>query len=314
MKYLRTVFIFFLLLIAFLSYALAEDKPVQEIAVIGEFFGQPVPAQNYFFIKSLLSSFADRLWINPQDPEELEDYTWDYLLLSYEAFQNNIVATAAEINAEIKDILKGSHVSFNRDKDKDAYARWVKEKTGQSPAVFENQARFIVEVNKLRQRIIDGFPLRVSEEEIRQQFEDKENAISLEVAGFLKREDAQGFYEKVRETPGFWEEEKTKRPDSFKRYELVALSLLSNELSLERQTLYKMLVLGNNEIYPPLGITRGYGVFKILNKKLASQLDYDKLKDKYIVELKDKKKNQGFQEWFTMVKQKARIKIYRKGG
>ncbi len=314
MKYFRIVFIVSLATLVFFNWARGQEKPVQEVQVIGEFFGQPVPAQNYFFVKSVLSAFANRLGLAPQSEEELDGYTWDYLLLSYEAFRNNINATAEEISAEIKNLLRQDNARFDWIKDKVAFARWVKEKTNQTPAVFENQVRFIVETDKLRRQVIDGFSVQASDEEAYRQFQDEHNRLSLEVAGFLEKEDAQKFYEKVSENPKVWEEEKSKQPDSFKHYELVALSSLINELRIDRDVLYKMLELKNQETYIPLPITRGYGVFKILNKNLASQSEYDKLKYSYVEQLKEKKRNQGFQEWFGMVKQKAKIKIYRRGG
>ena len=314
MKYLKTVCIVTLATLALLNWGWGEEQPVQEVEVIGEFFGQPVPAQNYFFVKSVLLSFANRWGLAPQNEGDLEDYVWDYLLLSYEAFRNNIVATPEEVAAEIKNILKENNAHFDWNKDKDAYAKWVKQKTNQTPAVFENQVRFIVEVQKLRQQIINNLSVGASDEEALRQFQDEHNCLSVEVAGFLKEEDARGFYEKVSTSPGFWEEEKGKHPDSFKHYELVALNLLLNELGLDRDALYKMLELGNQEIHQPLTIARGYGVFKILNKKLAQEAEYAKLKYSYLEQVKEKKRNQGFQDWLGMVKQKAKIKIYRRGG
>jgi hypothetical protein len=291
-----------------------QEKPVQELEVIGEFFGQPVPAQNYFFVKSVLLAFGDRWGLLPQSEEELEDYVWDYLLLSYEAFRNNISASPEEISAEIKNILNKDNLRFNWNKDKDAYARWVKEKTNQTTVVFENQVRFMVEIGKLRQQVIENFSVQVSEEEAHRAFQDGHNAISVDVVGFLKQEDAQAFYDKARENPGPWEEQKSKQPGSFKHYELTALTVLMAELGIDRDTLYKMLQLEDGQIYQPLPIVRGFGVFKILNKKLAPEAEYGKLKYSYFEQIREKKINQGFQEWLGIAKQKAKIKIYKKGG
>jgi hypothetical protein len=141
LKFLKTVFIISQAALLLLNWAWAEEQPVREIQVIGEFFGQPVPAQNYFFIKSVLLAFGNRWGLSPQSEEELDGYVWDYLLLSYEAFRNNIVASSEEINAEIKRILKENNAGFDWNKDKNAFARWVKEKTDQTTAVFENQWR-----------------------------------------------------------------------------------------------------------------------------------------------------------------------------
>jgi hypothetical protein len=314
LKYLKTVFIVSLVTLAFFNWARGEEKPVQEVQVIGEFFGQPVPAQNYFFVKSVLLAFANRLGLAPQSEEELEGYAWDYLLLSYEAFQNNIAATPEEISAEIKNILKEDNVRFDWNKDKDAFARWVKEKTNQTLVVFENQVRFIVEINKLRQQIINSLTVGVSEEEAHRAFQDEHNSISVDVIGFLKQEEARAFYDKARENPTLWEEQKTKQPGSFKHYEFATLTMLMAELEIDRDTLYKMLQLTDGQIYQALPIVRGFGVLKILNKKLAEEVEYAKLKYSYVEQIKEKKKNEGFQEWFGMVKQKAKIKIYKRGG
>ena len=131
MKRLITVFIISLVVLTWSNPAGAEGEPVKEIQVIGEFFGHPVPAQNYFFIKSVLLTFGNVWGVNPQNDEELDSYIWDYLLLSYEAFQNNIVASPEEINAEIKRILKDNNAGFDWNKDKEAFTRWVEEKIKQ---------------------------------------------------------------------------------------------------------------------------------------------------------------------------------------
>ena len=314
MKYLKTVLIFFLAAFACLNQAQAEEKPVKEIEVIGEFFGQPVPAQNYVFVKSVLLAFAQRWGLSPGSEEQLDAYVWDYLLLSYEAFQNNIVANPEEINAEIESILKKNNAHFDWKKDKGAYGKWVKEKTNQAPEVFENQVRFMLEIDKLRQQVTDTVLVRASDEEAYRQFRDEHNLLSIEIAGFLKEEDSLGFYEKVKQSSKAWEEEKKKYPDSFKRYELTALNLLMSELGVDRDTFYKMLELENGNIYQPLAISQGFGVFKILNKKLAQEAEYGKLKYEYFEKIKEQKRNQGFLDWFGQVKQKAKIKIYRRGG
>ena len=78
----------------------------------GEFFNTPVPMANYYFAKRAVATFSAPWRGTPQTLAELEDMTWQELLLSYEAFRRNIEVAQQEVDDEIDKTLQADKVTF----------------------------------------------------------------------------------------------------------------------------------------------------------------------------------------------------------
>ncbi|MDD5466035.1 MAG: peptidylprolyl isomerase [Candidatus Omnitrophica bacterium] len=275
----------------------------------GEFFGAPVPAGNYYFVKGVIAVFGNRFGIQPQTAQELEDCVWDNLLLSYEAFRRNITVDQTEVENEIAKIIKEEKVEFDRKKEKDVYAQWVKKRVNEPVELFENQIRHLIQLEKLRKEVMDGINPQVSEEEAYQEFLNEYNTLGIELVQFDQLKDARDFYQKAEKNPQFWGKEKDKRPKDFKRPGFVALEFLMEMWKLPKDAVYKMVQMEIGSIYPPAPIYKGYGVFKVLEKRPAEEAKYPQLKQSYFEQIKMKKKYEGFNDWFKALKQSANIKM-----
>jgi len=294
--------------------AFAQEAQQKENPVIGQIFGSPVPAGNYYFVRSALAVFGNKWGPQPKTQDEAEDAIWEQLVLSFESFRRNIVVKIEERDQEISRMLEAQKVAFDWKKDRPAYAKWVKEKTGEEAELFENQISHLLQLQKLRNAVMEEMNPSVSDEEAHQAFRNEQNSIELELIQFDDQAAAQDFYNKVSRTPKAWDDEKAKTPDKFKRPGFVTLIFLMDFWKITSDDLYKMMKLASGSIYPPSAIYKGYGVFKVLNKKEADEAGYEKMKYSYHDKVAAMKKYDALGEWIKKLKQDANIQIYRKGG
>ncbi len=258
---------------------LAEESKDKETA--GELLGTPVPIGNYYFVKSALMIFGNKWGPQPTTPVELEDCVWEELMLSYEAFRRGIQVKREEVDQEITNTLQVEKLSFDWEKDKEAYAKWLKEKTNEPIELFENQIRHLIQLRYLRQQVMDSIQVTVTEEETYQEFLNEHNTLGIELIQFDDEKEAQGFYERAKNDPGFWDGEKQKSPERFKHPGFVALEFLMDMWKLPKTAVYEMMKMEVGEVYPPTPIYKGDGVFKVLEKRPADESRYRQLKYSY---------------------------------
>ena len=290
-----------------------EQAGVNE-TYVGEIFGVKVPLSNYNFVKTTVQLFGNRGEESPKSAEEIEETTWEQLLLSLVAFSKNITVSDQEVDEELGNILRAENVAFDYKKDRAAYENWLQEKIHEPPTVFENQIRHLLQLNKLRDTVKESINPEVTEEEARQEFNLGQSMLSLELAKFQEEKEADEFYKKVKGRPRLWEKEKRKNPQAFKQPGFVTLLYLNKLWQIPRDALEKMLQKEAGEIYPPRSIYKGWGVFKILAKKIVEQEHFEESKEGYYEKLRQRKKNEGLNEWIKELKVQANIKIYQKGG
>jgi hypothetical protein len=290
------------------SYAAIE---AEQEKYIGEFsgFGMKIAANNYYFIKRTIAVFGTKWGASPTTETELEDRVWEQLLLSYEAFRRNITVTESELDEEIGKMLKSEKAAFDWKSDKQAYEKWVKEKTSEPVELFENQLRHLIQLENLRKQVLSSFSPAVTEKEAYQEFLNEYNTLELELVQFDEAKDAQGFYKKMQ-NPSLWEKEKKKNPKFAKYPGFVSLEFLINMWKIPKDDLYKMLSLDVNAIYPPIPIYRGYGVMRILKKRVAVEADFPPLRDSYFKQVEMIKKYDLLNEWLGKLKETAKIKVY----
>lgn len=303
-----------ILLVFFLKTGFAQDtnqqEQVQEPKFVGQFFDIQVPEDNYFFIKSVLVVFGNRWGKQPTTPQELEGATWDQLVLSYEAFRRGINVNPDEIDVEIDKILQAEKVTFDRKDDFQAYEQWIKDKTNEPKGLFENQIRHLVQLEKLRQQVMDSITPAVNEQEAYREFVNEYNTLSVELREFRELKEAENFYKKAKANLKFWNEEKTKNPKDFRRPGLVSTEFLMDLWKFPKSAIDRMMKMKPGAMYPPAPIYKGYGVFKILEKRPANPDEFPKLRKSYYEQIRMKKKFSGLSEWFQNLKKQANIKIY----
>jgi hypothetical protein len=183
------------------------SKPItvennQQPELAGQFFDTPVPISNYYFAKKVVATFSAPWRGNPTTLEELEDLTWQELVLSYEVFRRNITVSEEEVFEEVDKTLKADKVEFDRKEDIEAYSAWAKDKLNGSTESFENQMEHLLQLRKLREEVIDSITPEVTEEEAKQKFLDEYNSLSVELVEVEELEEAESFYKKAIKPAG----------------------------------------------------------------------------------------------------------------
>lgn len=289
----------------------AKEEPIkEETKNVGRFFDAEVSLENYIFVKGGLIVFGNRFGAQPQNEEELAQCIWDQLLLSYEAYRRGIVVNQDEIEKEVQKILQAEKAAFDFKKDKTSYEQWAKQKVNAAPVFFENLLYHNLQIQKLRQQILDVITPVVSEKEAKQEFLNERNSVSVELVEFEERKEAEKFYAQARKDAKFWDKEKKGKAKEFRRPGFVALEFLIDIWMFPKDAVYKMMKQKAGSVYQPIPIYNGFGVCKVLETRPADEDEFTRLRDSYYSQVRQKKKNDGFGEWFKNLKKQANIIIY----
>jgi hypothetical protein len=311
MKKMAYIFLFSIICSLFSGFCFAQEDVVKipEAKVAGEFFGVPVSIDNYRFVRAAAMIFGPKWGTEPKTPQELENRTWEDLLLSYEAYRRHIKVDDQEALQEITQLLKAEKVAFDEMKDKEAYAAWVKERVKEPVEVFENQIKHLLQLQKLRQQIIDSLEPSVSEDEAFQEYLNEYNTLALEFVQFDDLKSAEDFYRKMK-NPKLWEKENKKNPKFSVRPGFVSLEFLMDIWKISKDDVYAMMGLPVGSVYRPAPIYKGYAVFHTLEKKAAEKEKFAASKQSYLDQVKRKKQYEGFGDWLKSFKKDAQIKIF----
>jgi len=277
---------------------------------VGGFFDTQVPEQNYLFIKGVIAVFGNKFGKQPKSAQETEEVVWDQLLMSFEAFRRGITVSQEEVDDEVNKILQSERVTFDWKKDKEAYEKWVKGKTNEPASFFENQIRHMIQLQKLKEQVMQAIEPTVTDEEAFQGFLNENSSIDLELAQFDAKEDAVSFYDKVKSDPDAWEKEKSKGGKDFRRPGGVTCQFLIDFWKIPEKALQEMVKLKPGEFYKPETIYKGWGVFKVLGSKAADETKFNDIKERYYEKIKAGKRYGGFNEWFENLKKEANIKVF----
>ncbi len=163
--------------------------------VAGEFFGMPVPINNYYFAKRAVVTFNASWRGTPKDEKALEDMVWQELLFSFETFRRGITVEEDEIDEQVEKFLKADKVKFRWRVDKEKFKKWAKEKLNMPIEYFRRQIEHLVKIEKLRKQVLESIEPEVSEEEAYQKFLDEYNTLLVELKQFDDLEQAKKLYE-----------------------------------------------------------------------------------------------------------------------
>jgi len=312
LKYLNALFVFVVFFISALTVCFSQEEK-EEDKPAGEFFGIPVSMGNYYFAKRAVITFGAKWRGVPRTEEELEDLTWQELLLSYEAFRRGIEVTDKEKEEEIDRIMLAEKTEFNRKEDKQAYEKWAEEKIKGSVELFENQIEHLLRIEKLRQQVLDSIEVKVTKKEAYQKFLDEYNSLGVELIQFddSQLKEAEKLYKQARSNPEVWEKKKEEKAESFKDLKgPYALDFLINLWGFDRKDAYRMIKMRQGRFYKPAPIYKGYAVFKIIAIRKADPKEFDTREDQYFDKVRNMKKYQGLKDWAEELKKQANIKIF----
>jgi len=297
-----------------------ETVQVQEIvqverpAVAGRIFDVDVPMDNYLFAKAAAAIFGGSWGRAAQTPEELEERTWEDLILSYEAFRRGIEVPQEKVEEEVGKLLKGEKAAFDWKQDRQAFEDWVRERVGESALLFENQLKHLIQLKMLRDEVRESFDPKVTQEEALAKYITEYNSLELQLARFDALKDAQEFLDRATKKPNLWDREfkkNEKNRDYVKTTGFVSFEWLMEAWKIPRKDLDAMLEEEAGAFYGPTPLYKGYAVHKVLKKRPAVPEEFDeKKKEQYLTRVKEIKKYKELQKWQEQLFELADKQVY----
>ncbi len=292
-----------------------EVSPQQAKEYAGEFFGVPVPIQNYLFVRGVVSVFGIPPGSQkPQDEKEFEDQVWEQLILSYEAFRRGVQIKDETLADEVSRILKEEKADFDWRLDKEKFAAWLKEKLGASPELFQNQVRHLLQIQKLKEEVFESVKPQVSDAQALAEYTKERSSLSVELAQFDTRREAAAFFREARFSDEKWQEQKKKSPERFRRPGFVSTEFLIDLWKIPRLACERMMRYNTNGVYPPVPVYKGYGVCKVLEKKPADRKGFENVKESLRAQVERHQKFGALAAWLAQLKKQAGVRTYKTGG
>lgn len=284
----------------------AEAAPVEEFA--GEIFGSPVAAGNYYFAKRVHSIFQ-RPEEKDLSPEEMERVIWHNLVLSFEAYRRKIEVTPEEFSQWVDSVLAALELPFTRTKDPEAYKKWAEEELKQSVEIFENQMRYLANIEKLRREIVKEMQVTVSEEELKDDYLNVENHVGGEYQIFETKAEADAFYE-AHSTEKKWEKYKKQNPDKIKQFHPITLQAIIDLWGVPRDLIYEFHALDTGKVGRPMPFGNKWGVFRLTEKRSGDLKLFPDQREACLKRVESRKKFQAAEQWLKDIYDQANVKVW----
>lgn len=278
----------------------------QEQAV-GTIFGVPVPAGNYYFAKRVSYLFPYP-WEEGLSAEDRERAIWEALILHYEAFRRGVTVTEERLEARVNSVLKQQNQSFTRAQDPAAYAKWVKDTLAEDVQLFENQMRYLLQIELLKEQVRESIQVVVTEEEMQQEFLNEKHHVGGEMVVFDTQEAAQAFYEQVKD-PKAWEAMKASGERQVRPVSLMTLEAYIDLWSIPKEQMYAFHALAVGSVGPPMPFGKQWCVYRLLDKRTGDLTDFPKERQAYYEQLKLRKQYDGLKRWIEELKATANLQV-----
>jgi len=272
-----------------------QVAPAPADRIAGEIFGVPVPVDNYYFARRVAAMFPPPWGAAGEPPQQQEQITWDSLVLHFEGFREGVSVADEEMESRINEFLKGNKQSFTRAGDPEAYKKWVIGYVGEEVELFENQIRYLSQIKKLRDKIYAGIQVTAADEEMEQEFLNEKHHIGGEMVIFEKKEEAQVFYEQVKESKAWkkFKKQDEKKPQEQQQVKPVSLMTLEAYIELwgvPKDQIYAVHAMKPGSVAPPMPFGTKWCVYRVLEKRAADLKEFPKEREYYRQQIEQKKR------------------------
>ena len=274
----------------------------------GRIFGQPVPVNNYYFAKRVSYMFP-RSWEEGASEADRERFIWEALILHFESFRQEITVTEEELDKRIDNVLKGQKQTFTRKSDPAEYGKWVKGTLQENIELFENQMRYLYQVDKLKDKMRTSFSVSVNEEEMKQEFLNEQNHVGGEMVTFDQKADADAFYQRYKE-PKAWDKMKDKGEQKVRPVSLMTLEAYMDLWSIPKDQIYAFHSLPLGSIGEPMPFGKQWCVYRLLDKRVGDLAEFPNRREEYVKQLTAKKQYEALKQWIEELKASAKPEIY----
>lgn len=288
----------------------SAETPLQlqpgEIA--GEIFGVPIPINNYYFAKRVHLTFKDDEAVK-FTPEQMEQYIFNNLIYSYEGNRRGIKVTDEELDQWIDSVLQAVDVKINRKEEPEAYKKWVEESLKADIPFFENQMRYLADIEKLKREMVKEMKVEVSEDEMLEDFMNVQNHVGGEYTLFETKEEADAFYEKYKNQLD-WEAMKKESPDLVKPFSLITVQAIIDLWGVPKAEIDAFHDLALGSVGKPLPFGKKWGVFRLLDERTGNPEDYKAKKEDNRKRVEIRKQYRARDQWLKDIIVEANLKIF----
>ena len=287
------------------SLSAAAEQSNETIA--GYIFGVPVPVGNYSFAKRVSYMFP-RPGEEGLSAADRERAIWEALILHYESFRRNVTVSEEALTKRIDGVLKDQQQSFTKAQDSAAYARWVKETLNEEVELFENQMRYLLQIDTLKDQVRESAAVTVTEQEMQEEFLNEQHHVGGEMVTFDTKAQAQAFYERVKE-PAQWEAMKAKGESKVRPVSLMTLEAYMDLWGIPKEQMYAFHAMPLGSIGPPMPFGKQWCVYRLLDQRSGNLADFPKQRDAYHQKIKTKKQYEALKQWIEELKTSAQLKV-----
>ena len=274
----------------------------------GEIFGVPVSESNYYFAKRVAYMFA-RPWGVADLPEDQRDtHIWEQLILHFESFRRGITASDADVDQHINDFLKSQQATVTRQSDPSAYHAWVTDHLGEPVELFENQVRYLLQIQALKDHVRDTLPVTTTEDELQQEFLNEKNHVGGEMVVFETKAAAETFYEQTN-NPAAWDAMKTSGAQKVRPVSLMTLEAYIDLWSIPKEQMYAFHAMALGAVGPPMPFGRQWCVYRLLDKRTGDLKEFPAEREAYVKQVEAKKKYEALTRWIEELKTSAHLKV-----
>jgi hypothetical protein len=286
------------------------EAAVQATGLAGELFGQPVPLANYYFAKRVAYTFPSPWGAADLPEDQREARVWESLILHFEAFRRGITAEESEIEQMVDSLLKNAEQPFTRRSDPAAYAKWVQETLQHDTTLLENQIQFVIQIRKLKDRLLEEQPVsEATEAELQKEFLNEQHHVGGEMVTFDAKAAAVAFYA-AHQTGAQWEALKAAGTPPVRPVSLMTVEAYVDLWSIPQATMDAFHALPEGSIYGPLPFGKQWCVYRLLEKRTGDLAEFPAKRDSYVQQVTMKQKYESRNQWIEAFKRSANLKIF----
>lgn len=283
----------------------AAEQPEDRTA--GTIFGTPVPASNYWFAKRVAYQFP-RPGEEGLSEADRERTIWEALILHYEATRRGVSVSEAQVDSRIQEALRSQGQSFTRTSDPAAYERWVRETLNEPVELFENQMRYLLMIDLLKEQVRAATAVEVSDDEMRQEFLNEQHHLGGEMVTFKTKEEADSFYARMQ-APAQWEAMKAGGEPPVRPVSLMTLEAYRDLWGVPLEQLYAFHALALGSIGPPMPFGKDWCVYRLLDKRTGRLEDFPAQRESYQRQLTARKQYEAMTRWVEHLKASANLTV-----
>ena len=275
--------------------------------VVGFIFGMPVPAGNYAFAKRVTYTFPHP-WEEDASSEDRERFIWQALILHYESFRRGVSVSEAALEQRINGVLKHQQQTISRSQDPAAYAHWVTDTLHEDVELFENQMRYLLQIDTLKDQMRQSFTITVTDEEMHEEFLNEQHHVGGEMVTFETQGEAEAFYQQVKE-PAHWDAMKARGEHRVRPVSLMTLEAYMDLWGIPKDQMYAFHAMAIGSIGPPMPFGKQWCVYRLLDKRTGDLKDFPARRQAYDAQLKAKKQYEALKRWVDDLVASAKLQV-----